>query len=48
MVATSLMATDIPGLASSSYYSDDDTPPTTQCTGDPWEYERLVDQPGPS
>jgi len=38
MVATSLIATDIPGLALGSYYSDDDTPPTTQCTGDSWEY----------
>jgi hypothetical protein len=30
--------TDIPGFTYTSYYSDDTTPPNTQCTGDPYEY----------
>jgi hypothetical protein len=30
--------TDIPGFDYSSYYSDDKTPPETQCTGDDHEY----------
>ncbi len=38
MVITPLLETDIPGLAPTSYYSDDSTPPTTQCTGDAYEY----------
>lgn len=30
--------TDIPGFTSTSYYSDDATPSTEQCTGDAFEY----------
>jgi hypothetical protein len=30
--------TDIPGFDWTTYYSDDETPPETQCTGDAYEY----------
>ncbi len=38
LAMTSLLATDIPGFTVTSYYSDDSTPPVTQCTGDAFEY----------
>jgi hypothetical protein len=38
LVMAMLINTDIPNFDYSSYYSDDVTPPTRQCTGDDFEY----------
>ncbi len=38
LAMTSLLRTDIAGFTYTLYYSDDTTPPATQCTGDPYEY----------
>jgi hypothetical protein len=38
VVTTVWLTTDIPGFDYTSYYSDDSTPPLTQCTGDDYEY----------
>jgi hypothetical protein len=38
LAMTSLLDTNIPGFTVTSYYSDDSTPPVTQCTGDAFEY----------
>jgi hypothetical protein len=38
LVISLAIDTDIPGFAYVAYYSDDSTPSTTQCTGDPFEY----------
>ncbi len=37
-VSTLLLHTDIPNFTYTSYYSDNLTPPATQCTGDAFEY----------
>jgi hypothetical protein len=38
VVSTTGQTTDIAGMAVQSYYTDDSTPPFTQCTGDAFEY----------
>jgi hypothetical protein len=38
LVMTYTVETDIPAFAYTSYYSDDSTPSTTQCTGDAFQY----------
>jgi hypothetical protein len=38
LVSVSTVETDIAGMGMQSYYSDDSTPATTQCTGDAFEY----------
>lgn len=38
LVLPGAIETDIPSFGFSSYYSDDSTPSTTQCTGDAFEY----------
>jgi hypothetical protein len=38
IVSTTAQTTDITGLAVQRYYTDDSTPPSTQCTGDAFEY----------
>jgi hypothetical protein len=38
LAMSSLLYSDIPDLDYTSYYSDDSTPSTTQCTGDDYEY----------
>jgi hypothetical protein len=38
LAITGTIHTDIPGFSYTSYYSDDITPPSTQCTGDAFEY----------
>jgi hypothetical protein len=38
LIIAHAVETDIPGFAYTSYYSDDTTPPVTQCTGDAFEY----------
>jgi hypothetical protein len=38
LISTTSQETDIAGMAVQSYYTDDTTPPFTQCTGDAFEY----------
>jgi hypothetical protein len=38
MAMTTRLVTDIPAFTYTSYYSDDLSPPATQCTGDDYEY----------
>jgi hypothetical protein len=38
LISTTAQVTDISGMAVQSYYTDDATPPFTQCTGDAFEY----------
>jgi hypothetical protein len=38
LISTTSQTSDISGLAIQGYYTDDSTPPFTQCTGDAFEY----------